>query len=44
MNNDLTEVKKLINYVTVEPLVYDHNQNHIGMVAREGFVYFALLQ
>ena len=36
----------------VEPLLYDHHQNHIGvvvesirgMVAREGFIYVALLQ
>ena len=45
------EVTHSQNIYTVEPLLYDHPQNHIGvvvfirgMVAREGFIYFALLQ
>ena len=29
----------LAKWSTVEPLLYDHPQNHIGVVAREGFVY-----
>ena len=37
--------QNLIIVCTVEPLLYDHSQNHIGgMVAREGFRYAALLQ